>query len=154
MPTIENDFRGSTTGHRSETRATRATWRDRIGACAAFKSHSNLVRILLIATGIQAITPDLNDLASTRALRVILQADRPSNFRQFEECYGSDHTCPVQSVPESSTRGGVEQSRALLTAEIKSCLGIARRSAARAHCLGTASMSTHSLILLFCHFKC
>jgi hypothetical protein len=78
----------------------------------ATRFHSISAHLLLIAVAIQGFTPDLNDLASLRALHVLCPfADHSSPWEDQEDL--PDEICePVQAGRKMSVRGMVDETTA------------------------------------------
>ncbi len=110
--------------------------------------------LLLIATSVQAITPDHDDLASSRAFRILLQERNLSRFWQDEEAMQGGLYSDVATAPDSAMRHRSGSVRAGGFAPIVSEPREPSMMASGARHSRTGSPGRLPLIILLCHLTC
>jgi hypothetical protein len=121
---------------------------------SATTARSVGLRLLLVVVGIQGITPDPNDLASSRAFQVLLSESQSSGHWQHEDDGNGEVSRPIRTESDSMARQRVEQTRDVDFASIGSM-----PDALMSKIRGIAGppgglMGPDQLIHLLCHLMC
>jgi hypothetical protein len=112
------------------------------------------LRLLLVVVGIQGITPDPNDLASSRAFQVLMSESQDSGHRQHEDDGEAEVSRPVQPESHSVARRRVERASDVEFASIGS-MPDALMSKTRGIAGPPGSlMGSDRRIHLLCHLTC